>query len=155
MRSEASWGILRHPGTLGRSKPKKIRRASGSRKMVQKQEKSWIIVHEFRSPRGPGTESHGVHLGVVGGPLKAHSYPRRDRWCRLKALVGLPGRAKRAKGRQKWEGNEGLSHGILRHPGDTREVWDEKIRRVPESRKMAQKLKKSWIKSTNLGARGP
>ena len=55
-----------------------------------KQEKSWIIVHEFGRPRGPGTGANGVHPRVAGGPPKAHSCLGRDRWCRPETYAGLP-----------------------------------------------------------------
>ncbi|KMS97892.1 hypothetical protein BVRB_5g123210 [Beta vulgaris subsp. vulgaris] len=75
--------------------------------MARKLEKTWIIVHDSGSPRGPGTGPNGVPPRAVGGPLKAHSCCGRVMWCRLEALLGLAkGCAERAKGRQKWEENE-------------------------------------------------
>ena len=43
-----------------------------------------------QAPRDLGTSSYGVLPGFVGGPLKAHTCPRRVRWSRLEALIGLP-----------------------------------------------------------------
>ena len=37
-----------------------------------------------------GISAHEVRPGVVEGPMKAHSYPGRVRWCRPEALVRLP-----------------------------------------------------------------
>ena len=58
--------------------------------MAKKLEKSWIIVHESGGARGLGTNPHGMLPRVVWVPLKAHSCPRRVRWCRPKTLISLP-----------------------------------------------------------------
>ena len=77
------------PGTLGGSGRKNssdLEKSENGRKL----EKLWIIVHEFGCQRDLGPSAHVGLPGVVVGPLKAHSFPRRVRWCRRKALVSVP-----------------------------------------------------------------
>ena len=106
--------ILRHPGDPREARDEKIHHDPRNRKMARKQEKLWIIVHEFGRPQGPGTGAHGMHPMDVGGPLKAHSCPRRGMWCRPEALLGLARSCQasqwKAKVDKEWKFYLGLAH---------------------------------------------